>query len=329
MSLWSKNLKRSQTGEIRKEDEALEREIYNSIDEFLSNQKEKISYEIIDLNNPIVNIDGNLHLNQSDLEDGKLFFKIGKLTGDLYFYGKSMSPSVVPDEMGGYIIFVPDEEELYSRRTNKGNSEVDGLQMGYLSRTPKSQDKVNKKLEEVLTEIISQGYDLDIEKIKKKLEEEWNNKNSYALTMEATPHMSRSKTPKVTDNYDVEFYINDPSGKKLINLTAIEKAVYILFILNEEGRLLSVTDSFKDTLKKIYLQIHGRVQDDENGLIGGNFSEKALLSCRHEIRDAIKEHISNSKIVDEFAIEGYKAEKFKVQKATKSLREQIKTTFGI
>ncbi|MCH5234810.1 MAG: hypothetical protein J1E16_05910 [Muribaculaceae bacterium] len=327
MPLWSKGIKRSETGEIRKEDD-----LKNMIDEFFSNQEKKVSYEIVDDKNWIVNVDGSIHLNQSDLDDGKLFFKIGKLTNNLYFHGKHMSPSVIPEQMDGDIIFVPDEEGISANKGQNGNIEDDELDMGYLSANPMSKSKVSKKLEEAITEMVYSGYDIDIDEIRNRIEEQWKNKENYELTLrvaEKEPDKNPHVKKQVSSNIKFDFYIDGMDNDKPLDLTAIEKAVYIVFILHKDGLLLFSSDRFKKLLQKVYSKIHGRVQDDENGIMAGKFSDTSLLTTRTEIRKAIKEQISNARVVDEFAIEGKKSEKFNVQKATDELRKQIVKLFGL
>lgn len=107
MSLWSKGIERSKTGTVRKEDDKT-----NPIDEFFASQPDVRSYEITDIKNGVVNVDGSIHLNEADLDNGELFFKIAKLTGNLYCHCKHIKQSVVPAELGGEIVFVPNEEEL-------------------------------------------------------------------------------------------------------------------------------------------------------------------------------------------------------------------------
>lgn len=319
MSIWSKGVDRSLSDKNRKEND-----LTNPIKEFFNNQNDEISYEIIDDKNWIVNVDGNLHLNQSDLDEGKLFFKIGKLTGNLYFYGKHMSPSVIPEEMSGEIIFVPDEEELAKTRGQKGNNEDDGLDMGLLTAKP-TQDELYKKLEEVLSEIVYNNYDIDtlelIDLLKKKSEKEGN----YQLKIEFAKKTESSR------NFICKIYVDDTD--KSLKLTAIETAVYLTFMLYEDGiKPDYLTPKFYERLRGIYQKLSGSVQDwsdTSGGVLVKEFDTPTLNGHRSMIRKAIKKHISNKYVVDKFAIEGEKNKPFKVEKATDAIREQIKSTFGV
>lgn len=70
MGLWTKGVKRSETGDGRKENI-----LTSQIEDFFNIREESVSYEIVDDKNWIVDVNGNLHLYQSDLDEEKLFFQ--------------------------------------------------------------------------------------------------------------------------------------------------------------------------------------------------------------------------------------------------------------
>ena len=321
----SKTLNRAKSDEIRLEDN-----LTNNIKEFFANQRDVDSYEITDTKKWIINVVGSLHLAQSDLDDGKLFFTIGKLDGNLYFSGKYMSPTVIPSEITGQIIFVQDEEELAKNRSQKGNSDEadEDLNMGLL--TTKSREQVIKQLETALTESLANGYDIDVQEILTRLSEDWNNKDKYQLRVVIKEiEYGHGSYKRKSDKLECEFYIS-PSEKPL-KLSAIEKATYLLFMLHKEGLKLNMKKKQIDLLKKIYNQLEGAVQDMENGIMSNEFllTDTTLNGYRSHIRKEIQKRISNSKIVDEFAIEGKKEEPFKVQRATDEMRAEIREKFGL
>lgn len=317
MKLWSKSRTRTLTNDVRLGDD-----LTKPIDDFFANQKEVESYKITDRQKGIVAIVGSIHLDQSNLDNGQLFFKISSMTGNLFFHGRFFHPSVVPDEMGGEIIFVLDEKEQMKNKMEDSSDDEDNLGMGYLTDKVRPIVKIQQDLEDILTECISLTTPIDIEGIFKKLRNDWNNKDNYKLVFEGEKTISGN-------NVTCEFYITFHDNKYSLKLSAIEKALYILFILHKDGLMLIPSPKFKNMLKEIYSQIYPRVQDDKNGIMGGNFSESALNSCRNKIRNAIKEHISNAKLVDLFAIEGFKVDVNKVAKATDELREQIRGLFTL
>lgn len=318
MGLWSKGLNRNKTGKVRSEEN-----LTSLIEYFFNNQKEKVSYEVVDYKNWIVNVDGNLYINQSDLDEGNLFFKIGNLTGNLYFHGKYMSPSVIPDQMEGDIIFVPDEEELARTRGQKGNSE-DELDMGLLRAQP-TQEQMYKKLEEVISEMVYYGYDFDFDALKRNLKEELSQKDKYKLKIEFD-----KKTPS-SAKHICKIYVDDTD--KPIKLTPIETAVYLTFMLFEDGiKPDYLTPKFYKRIRGIYKNLSDTVQDwsdTSGGILVKEFDLLTLNGHRSNIRKAIKTKIANKRIIDDFAVEGEKGNPFKVAKATDEIRNQIKSTFGV
>ena len=321
MGLWKKGFDRSRTGENRREEV-----LTPQIEEFFNNREKQVSYEIVDDKNWIVDVNGNFHLYQSDLDEGKLFFKIGKLAGNLYFHGKHLSPSVIPIEMDGEIVFVPDEGELVRNKGQKEtNEDEDNLNLGLLST--KSREQVVKQLETALTESLANGYDIDVQEILSRLSEEWANRSNYELRVVISEIKHGTST---SDKLECDFYVT-PDGKPL-KLSAIEKATYLLFILHKEGLDINLKPRQIALWKRIYNKIAGSVQDMENGIMNmkaENYKDTTLNGYRSHIRKEIQKQISNGKIVDEFAIEGYKDEPFKVLKSTDEMRAEIREKFGL
>lgn len=290
------------------------------IKEFFEDQKQVEHYEIKDKEHWVVDVEGSIHLCESDLTDGELFFKIGKLTGDLYCHCRHFKPSVVPAELGGEIIFVLDEEELAKYRTNTaGSTKEDSSMMHAISAYAPTDSDIRKNLVDALSTYVNYGCSFDIDEIKDRIANEQKNRSRYKLRMEAKKPGNRE--------IECEFYVTNDENDTPLKLTAIEKAVYIVFILHDKGLCLTDKPSFKAELGLIYSQIVGRVEDLENGILGDNFSVTSLNTCRFRIREAIKEKIWNSQIVDEFAIEGYRGKPFFVKEATNKLRTQIRNIF--
>lgn len=319
MGLWTKGVKRSETGEGRKENI-----LTSQIEDFFNNREETVSYEIVDDKNWIVDVNGNLHLYQSDLDEGKLFFKIGKLVGNLYFHGKYMSPSVIPVGMDGEIVFVPDEEELARTRGQKGNSEDDKLDMGLLTDQP-TKAQLYKKLEEILSQAVYYNYDMEIDKLVNELKAKSTKEAGYNLKIEF------DKKTKKSQFYTCKIYVDD-SGEPL-KLSAIETAVYLTFMLFEDGiKPDYLTPKFYERIRGIYKNLSDTVQDWSDtscGVLVKEFDVRTLHGHRSKIRSAIKQHISNKNVVDDFAIEGLQNQPFKVARATSTIRNQIKSTFGV
>lgn len=67
----------------------------------------------------IWNIVGSLEVKPEDLVDGKLPFKIGTLSGDLILYIRECDESIIPEKLGGKIIFKDVEPIKEENRTEK------------------------------------------------------------------------------------------------------------------------------------------------------------------------------------------------------------------
>lgn len=72
---------------------------------FLDIQSEVKSFTLRENDKNLVDIDGSVEILPSMLKHGELPFKIGKLTGDFIFYCKEFKQSVIPEQVGGNIIF--------------------------------------------------------------------------------------------------------------------------------------------------------------------------------------------------------------------------------
>lgn len=323
MGILSKSIQRSKTDVVRKE-----HDITIQIDDFFARQPDVHSYEITDIKNGVVNVDGSIHLNEADLDDGELFFKIAKLTGDLYCHCNRIRQSVVPKELGGEIIFVPNEEEQWKNKQTSAQEE-DVLGMGMLTTAPPSQASVTQKFADLISICIANGYDIKIDNIKQRLSNEWTNKDNYQLKVT----INKKKRPGY-DFYNLtcDVYVSDE--EQPLNLSAVEKAFYLAFMVMEEGVTLEdITPAFIDTVRKIYSQMPDKTIKsgglmDENFIWSDNLS-RTINGYRKNIRTAIEKQISNKLLVDEFAVEGYKNEPVFVKRATPELRAQIKDGFGL
>lgn len=199
----------------------------------------------------------------------------------------------------------------------------------FLSYKAPTKEKTIKDLEKILSDAIYNDYDIDFDEIINRIKAE--NKRSFNLWFDYYPKDEDEDKDKVKDkvNYFTKFDIYVSKTAKL-ELTAIHKAVYLSFLLSKYGEILDdPTVGFYEVLKAIYKKLPDRVTDLENGIYSKDFSTTTLNGYRTEIRNAIKQHISNKNIVDEFAIEGYKGKPFKIQRSTEKLREDIIKLFGL
>ena len=242
MSLWSKGIERSKTGTVRIEDDKT-----HPINEFFASQPDVRSYEITDIKNGVVNVDGSIHLNEADLDNGELFFKIAKLTGNLYCHCKHIKQSVVPAELGGEIVFVPNEEELWK---NKQAAEgEDDLDMGYITAKDRTKDDLITNVKLAFADLISAAATegVDLEELWKNVLEQNANKDKYKLRIE----FEKNKLGKTITN----IYVSDDDNDKL-ELNPTQTAIYLMFAMDENG---FTVDDLKTTdwivAKQIYSQL--------------------------------------------------------------------------
>lgn len=190
----------------------------------------------------------------------------------------------------------------------------------FLSYKAPTKEKTIKDLEKILSDAIYNDYDIDFDEIIKRIKAE--NKRSFNLWFDYY------KNPKSDCYSKFDIYVSKTAK---LELTAIHKAVYLAFLLSEEGEYLDdQTPLFYEVLKAIYKQMPDKVRDEKNGITNKEFiSTTTLNGYRTEIRNAIKQHISNNNIVDDFAIEGYKGKPFKIKRSTEKLRKEIIELFGL
>lgn len=337
MGLISKSLNRSKTGDVRKEDDRT-----NMIKDFFADQKEVVRYEIADSKEWLVNVEGSIHLSEYDLANGELFFKIGKLTGNLYCHCKHIKQSVVPVELGGEIVFVPDEEELWKNRHVKDTDSEEALSMGYNVKKDPTSESIENDLIKVFRDSISFGIPLDIDRIKAQVEnqikEEANKEYGLRLVSEHDP-VEKGRKDSIS-----EYKIYVTNEDKPLKLEASQKALYLTFLLFEKGLKLveaEMSDEFKSIMQKIYRQLPDKSYNKNNLLDKSGYdtwSTGRINPMRTKIMKEIYRIILNTKVAKEFCIEmaenvednGKQAnEIYLIARSTPEIRAQIKKDFGL
>ena len=94
MGLWSNGLERAQQKNISKD-----------LEYFLEIQTKVKSFSVRNDKSEIVDIEGSVEIYPEMLRDGKLAFKIGKVTGDFICCCQQIDNSVFPEHLEGRIIF--------------------------------------------------------------------------------------------------------------------------------------------------------------------------------------------------------------------------------
>lgn len=191
--------------------------------------------------------------------------------------------------------------------------------------------KEEKKLEKILRECAVLGIELDIDRIKKKVEDDLKNTKNYQLSIKTKPNPARPGELSVCD-----IYVADGEDSKL-ELTSIETAVYLSFLLYKDGvRVLDAFDELRQVTQHIYLRLpgsektrklEGGILDDKNATYDAYMN--TLRGYFTTIREAVADKVSDPLIAQEFSIEGFKNAPYGIERSTKEIRKQIKEAFKL
>lgn len=328
MSLWSKGIDRSKTGAVRTEDDKT-----NPIDEFFASQPDVRSCEITDNKNGMVNVEGSVHLHENDLTDGELFFKIDRLTGNLYCHCKHIRQSVVPTELGGEIIFVPNEEEQWKNR--QAPEEDDDLDMGYITAKDRTKDDLITNVKLAFADLISAAATegVDLEELWKDVLEQNANKDKYKLRIE----FEKNKLGKTITN----IYVSDDDYDKL-ELNPIQTAIYLMFAMDENGFTVDdlqkcdwivakqIYSQLANTEQKTYIKDKdtGEYLNYTDGILNKAFKPTTINGYISEIRKKLEKLICVEDARNGFSIVGKRGEALKISQSTPEIRELIREEFG-
>ena len=193
--------------------------------------------------------------------------------------------------------------------------------------------KEEKKLEKILRECADLGIEneIDIDKIKKKVKEDLKNTKNYQLSIKTKPNPARPGELAVCD-----IYVADGEDSKL-ELTSIETAVYLSFLLYKDGvRVLDAFDELRQVTQHIYLRLpgsektrklEGGILDDKNATYDAYMN--TLRGYFSTIREAVADKVSDPLIAQEFSIEGFKNAPYGIERSTKEIRKQIIEVFKL
>lgn len=190
--------------------------------------------------------------------------------------------------------------------------------------------KEEKKLEKLLRECAVLGIELDIDKIKKKVDEDLKSKKNYQLSIKTKKNPSRPGELSVCD-----IYVTD-SEDGLLDLTSVEKAIYLSFLLYEDGvRVLDTFDELRKITQIVYQKLPGSEKTSkEKGLLNDEnaFYDSYMNTLRGyftTIREAVAEKVTDPLIAQEFSIEGFKNAPYGIERSTPEIRKQIKEAFKL
>lgn len=193
--------------------------------------------------------------------------------------------------------------------------------------------KEEKKLEKILRECAILDIKLDVDKIKKKVIDSLKSTIEYKLAL----NIKTITEDSLSFCTVCDIYVAEGEEYKL-DLTAGEKAVYLTFMLYEDGIRIKETaeSSFRSITQKIYNQLpdDNKCEKTAGGILDTgdviyDVYEKTLRGVLSTIRAEIADKIANPLIAQDFAIEGFKDKEFGISYSTPELRAQIKQAFDL
>ena len=217
----------------------------------------------------------------------------------------------------------------------------DGFGMGMKIAKPEPGSKAEKalktrmerKLEKVLRDCAILDIELDVDRIKQKVINSLKSTIDYKLAL----NIKTIKEDSLSFCTLCDIYVAEGEDYKL-DLTAGEKAVYLTFMLYEDGIRIKETaeSAFRSITQKIYNQLpdDNKCEKTAGGILDTGdviyeIYEKTLRGDISNIRAEIDDKIANPLIAQDFAIEGFKNKEFGISNSTPELRAQIKQAFGL
>ena len=221
------------------------------------------------------------------------------------------------------------------------NGDNGGFGMGMKIAKPEPGSKAEKalktrmerKLEKVLRDCAILDIELDVDRIKQKVINSLKSTIEYKLAL----NIKTIKEDSLSFCTVCDIYVAEGEEYKL-DLTAGEKAVYLTFMLYEDGIRIKETaeSSFRSITQKIYNQLpdDNKCEKTAGGILDTGdviyeIYEKTLRGDISNIRAEIDDKIANPLIAQDFAIEGFKNKEFGISNSTPELRAQIKQAFGL
>lgn len=187
-----------------------------------------------------------------------------------------------------------------------------------------SRDRTMAKLTDAFQEMFSHGIDVSFEDISDLYEKLKNSRKTYRLDIQINEKVgfSRKNNPKTCD-----IKLIDNSGKEYpLEMEPLQKALYLTFILFKDG----VPE--KDVNDSPFYDIFLKIQDQLSRNTALPSRESLFSNTKHNlsvIRTIIWKATNDTSAKEQFAVDGYSGEPYKVAGATDAHRELIRKGFGI
>lgn len=342
-------------GGVRKEDN-----LTPIINEFIEGQPDIKSFSIRYIKPDwYVDIDGNVHIYPKDVYNGTFAFKLGEVSGDIFSHIKTISPAILPEKMGGEILFVQEVSE-HEETTQKEQADIPGNKskdiedplcdfctvcpfksesdditgdMHYReSKTIPTKETIKNGIKAMLWNCENHDIDININDIVKEFEEE--RKKEYNLIVDIVEE--KSKGYNYTHISSCNIILEQDGEQNIVMTEPAMKAMYLTFLLFEDGVEMIDTDKdFLDYYTEIYRQMPG-CQDRAGGVLDKNKWKRSMwVPSVHvspvvaKITKKIEAISPNPKVIKSFSISGNTNMPYKIAASTEELREKIRKYFHL
>lgn len=207
-----------------------------------------------------------------------------------------------------------------------GSTHIDFL---YARGKEPTKNDISKKIQKILWEADMYDVEIDYEKIRKAFDEE--KKKSYTLDFDI--ELNKAGYATKCDIY----LLDEKEEKHLVKLEAQEMAIYLTFMLYEDGEGIKMTDfnypnskttkAFIELFSKIHKKMLNRNEFDMD-----KFKEqykKIVGEIRCRIKNKVSKITMNPRYLQAFTIEGEKEGLYKIEASTEELRQMLKEKLNL
>jgi len=241
-------------------------------------------------------------------------------------YDSKPFPKYKQLERGGQLVRIKIRPTTQGNQTANGS--VNSFPLQALTRSTK--DELLGKIRSIFQDNFNQGIGLTLVDVLALYEEERNREQkTWHLDVQIEKGKEDyNKNYEWVQKMNCKISLVDPEGNKHpLKLGAQEMVLYLTFILFKDG--IKLVDLGRTDFYTIYKSICERIPS-----INNIPDEKTLVKNaggkRNKIKNAIKDIIKEPNyLIDQFAIEGYEGEEYKVSAATDDHRDLIRKAFDL
>lgn len=184
-----------------------------------------------------------------------------------------------------------------------------------------TKNDLSKKIQKILWEAHAYDVEIDYDKIVKAFETEKKKSYSLDFDIEVNKYGIATKCDLIL--------IDEKDDKHIVKLEAQEFAVYLAFMLFNDGEGIKLVDFDINarTSRKEFLslldKIHGKMPKRNETIKKGGLDKKTISEIRCRIKNKISKITMNPKYLQSFTIEGEKEGLYKIEASTEEIRSMI------